>query len=401
MGTTYTSTIEVRCWKEHTCICCGGVYTYPFLRKVSGRGNTADRASQNARVVAARVMEREVDMQPCPTCGVYQPDMVGQRRAGQHRRVVWIALIAFLVIVILAATDAIQTNAAIWVAVFGCAVAAVVHWRIDTADPNRDTAANLQVAAQRVASGVITHQPGQRLLRGEDLMPSATTFGSTLARGMLLFAVLLATAPELFRITRHWPLNPDCYSPVVGPGDQPRIYMTEQITSIKGYWRGSPKAVVYDAASAGKKFAVIATTEHNDWGSSISAKSSEKNSKKTPWVRVALPDDPDLAGKSLMCDIDLEVAYPAAVDSSSFRTYSSNLRRSVQLHLAASIRAGEMYNGWWWKGTVLAMGMVSACGLLLIRSARQFQREAKPARVLVPAQPQQPAAGVAPGTNAR
>ena len=39
MGKTYTSTMTVQSFKEHTCSCCGAVYAYNLVRTVKG---TAD-----------------------------------------------------------------------------------------------------------------------------------------------------------------------------------------------------------------------------------------------------------------------------------------------------------------------------------------------------------------------
>ena len=48
MSTTYTSTIEVNVWKEHTCLHCGTVYRYLFKRSKQGQGATPDAASAAA-----------------------------------------------------------------------------------------------------------------------------------------------------------------------------------------------------------------------------------------------------------------------------------------------------------------------------------------------------------------
>src|SRR5437764_1393403 len=98
MAKTYTSTIELNCWKEHICGCCGSAYSYEFKRRLSGRANTAEKASINAQAAVARALAHETDMQPCPTCGTFQPDMIGQQRARAHKRTFWLALIAFGII---------------------------------------------------------------------------------------------------------------------------------------------------------------------------------------------------------------------------------------------------------------------------------------------------------------
>src|SRR4051812_33349013 len=130
MGKTYTSTIEVQCFKEHTCSCCGAVYAYNLVRTVKGTAATADKATANAQKLAARALEREVDQEPCPTCGLLQADMIGQTRAKRHKTIFWIALVVFVAIVIMKAAYLIQADIAIWAAGAACAGAAGGRWRL-------------------------------------------------------------------------------------------------------------------------------------------------------------------------------------------------------------------------------------------------------------------------------
>jgi hypothetical protein len=382
MGKSYTSTIDVRCLKEHTCLCCGAVYAYELKRKVTGSAPTKEKAVVRAQAAAAKTVEREVDMEPCPTCGLLQPDMIGQRRAKRHKTLFWLALIAFIVIVILRAAYAIQSDTAVWTALIACAVVAALHLLIDLPDPNRNPDGNRQMAEQRVASGALRHTPGQFLPGSTQLARTPRSMGHWLALVLLLVAVALASQPEAMRRARGWPLNVECYPPVVGPGDETRIYMTQKIDSVKGYWRGNPTAVV-STAGGGKPLNANAETNQNDWGSSISVKSSEKHSTSTPWVRVTMPNEASLAGKTAACDIDLKIAYPEMEGSSSFHELNTKMHRSINIQMAPP-EAGASYNGWWWTGTVLAMGIISCCGVYLIIAARSLQKKAKPTRSFLP-----------------
>src|SRR5262245_11591348 len=97
MATTYTQTIPVSVWKEHPCAGCGTVYRYLFTRTMTGEGSTPKKAIAAAEAAVAHAIEHEVDLQPCPGCGLYQPDMVATQR---YRRHGW-ALLAGLPIPIL------------------------------------------------------------------------------------------------------------------------------------------------------------------------------------------------------------------------------------------------------------------------------------------------------------
>lgn len=395
MGKTYTSTMTVQSFKEHTCTCCGAVYAYNLVRTVKGTAPTADKATANAQKLAARALEREVDQEPCPTCGLLQPDMIGQTRAKRHKAIFWIALIVFVAIVIMKAAYLIQADIAIWAAVAACAVAAVALWMTDTADPNRNPEANRQIAEGRVAAGTVTHQPGKLVAGAQELarVPKPLFHKMTLA--MLAVVLAMAAAPEVVRMVRHWPLNSECYPPVLGPGDQSRIYMTDKIDSIKGYWRGRPSVSLHgEGASApkAKEIPLQAKTNQNDWGSSISAKSSEKHSSSTPWVSVTMPDDPSLGGKMVACDVLLDVEYPEVTGSSSFQTVRTNFNRNLTLQLASTPGAGGSYDGWWWEGTVLGMVLLLVCAVILVKMSRGLQRKANPPRLLSANRPA-PAAG--------
>ena len=382
MGTTYTSTIEVRCVKEHTCLCCGGQYAYELKRKVKGSAGNKETAGIKARRAAARAMERDVDMEPCPTCGMHQPDMIAQRRAKRHKTVFWVALIGFVAIVILRVSYLLPYDTAVWLAVAACAAATGAHLIIDFANPNRDLDANRNLATQRVASGAVKHQAGQYLAGSEHLAQPPRTLLHRLTLVILLGGVVLAGEPEAMRLVRGWPLNHECYPPVIGPSDETRIYMTEKIESIKGFWRGQPRVILHEPGGMGE-ITARAQTNQNDWGSTINAKSSEKRSTSTPWVSLTLPNDPALSGKKLTCEITLNIAYPEIQGDETFLERASSMQRTIDLQLASTVGAGGSYNGSWWTGSVLAMALILFCGRCLIWAAGGLERKAKPTRVFV------------------
>ncbi len=379
MGTTYTSTIEVRCWKEHTCICCGAVYAYEFVRSIKGSASNAEKASVNARAAVQKALATDTDLHPCPTCGMYQPDMIGQRRAAKHWVAFWLSLVALGIILIVRAAYGMQTNTATWSATIIAGVMALWIFKIDTTNPNGNPAANLQLAAGRVSAGQIRHQAGRPMPGAQDAAQPGRSMVGTMALLMAFTAVALAASPELLRIVRGWPLNADCYPPVVGPGDDTRIYMNQKINSVKGYWRGKPEVAIYEAGTPTHRINALAESNQNDWGSTISAKSSEKNTSSTPWVRVTLPEEPTLAGKTVSCDIALDVRFPEMAGSSSFETHSQKLARSVTMQLAPA-GAGDSYNSWWWEATALGVGSLLLSAILLAVAASALQKRAAPTR---------------------
>src|SRR5438309_11485813 len=104
MAKSYTCTIPLKVRKEHTCVACGAVYSYLLERKIVGSAPSAAKAEQVARKNVERALAQDTDLHPCPTCGLYQPDMLAQRRLTRHRVIFWCGLIALVVLVILRPT---------------------------------------------------------------------------------------------------------------------------------------------------------------------------------------------------------------------------------------------------------------------------------------------------------
>jgi hypothetical protein len=380
MAKRYTSTITLRCGKQHTCSGCGGVYSYLFVRKVSGTSGTAEGAQQNARKAADKALARSVDLQACPTCGLYQPDMIGQQRSKAHLTIFFIALVVLGVVLILRASYALPANTAAWVLACACAAAALAHGFSDFKDLNRDPEANRRRTADRITAGTVqAHSAGRIGPPAAECMRPPRVLFHQLALLLLGVAVLLAASPEVLRSIRGWPLSPDAYPPVVGPGDTTRIYMNDKISSVLGYWRGFPKVALQMPGA--QDIEASAKTNQNNWGDTIHAKSTEKDNSSTPWVEVEVPSDPALAGKTVECAIQLGIEYPKASGSSAFSVEQDVLRRSVTLHLASQ-GAGANYNSVWWVGALGATALVLFSGLVLFGASRGLQKKANPTQIL-------------------
>jgi len=379
MAKTYTAKLEVKNWKEHTCVGCGGTYTYLLTRNVQGTGRSADQARANLQKQIGRTLERETELQPCPTCGLYQPDMIGQRKARKITVVFWLALVAFATAWILEATHVLQANTTTWVMVVIGGLAALRLLTISQDNPNSDVEANRQLTQPRVAAGELRQTPGQP---GPAVDEWARPMRSPLIILLLMGAIVPLAAPEMIRSSRSWPINKDSYPPVVGPGDVTRVYMPEKITSIKDYWRGRPKAVLHDVgAKAGQGMPVSVTTNENDWGTTIYAKSSEKNSTSTPWVTLTMPTDASLAGKTMTAEIDLDLEYPVSSGSSKFVREHRTMHQSTNIHFAPP-GAGASYSQMWWEGTFVGIVAILVGSLFLMGSAKGFVRRAKPTKIV-------------------
>src|SRR5260221_451761 len=88
----FRATLDVQCWKEHTCCYCGAAYRYLLRRKQTGHGPSQTDAAGAARSAAVRAFRSTVEPRPCPGCGNYQPDMIGARRRSRHAVLVLLTL---------------------------------------------------------------------------------------------------------------------------------------------------------------------------------------------------------------------------------------------------------------------------------------------------------------------
>ena len=377
MTRTSTAKIEFRRWKAHTCVGCGGQYAYLLIRKLAYGGSTPERATEKAQAAADRAMVRDIDRQPCPTCGLYQPDMIAGRRKLLHGWLFLAALLALGLVAGLYLGDTLQANEALLVAMLEVTVVGGVGFLVDHRNPNRNREANHCRAMQEVAAGRIrVLRPGTPLTPGRE-RPAARWYGR-LALVLAVAAGLALAFPELMRQQSAWPLNADCYPPVVGPGDTTCVYLPNWISSLQGRWAGASR-VTAQVASAPRtgEFALESSTRQGDWGA-VQARPGQRAVADRLWVRVKLPPNEKYAGKILACKIVLTVRYPLA-DTVDIAT--EQFQQEATLELAAPL-AGRTYQTWWWGG--FAGGAVLLTGSILVRltAAAALRWTANPAEIL-------------------
>lgn len=381
MVTTYKSTIEINVWKEHACIGCGSRFRYLFKRKKTGQGRSQEAASVAARNAVISALENEVDMHPCPGCGLYQPDMVGSRRATRHWWTLAVAWAALLLGLILMLTDVVPANTVALAAAAACALLGLVHLLIDANNPNRSLERNQQAAEQKVERGDLWVPPGSKADPEAEMPVFGWSTAHTVAYVLFGLGLLALLSPELLRTLHGWPANPQWYPQVAGPGDQPYTYFPDKITSVKGYWRGLGKAQVVNAAEVGLPASDLRLeTKQDNWGQSISIGSKEsKTSTNTLWLRVLLPIDPQLEGKTLKLHMVLNVVYPE-LKGISFDEVSQQFSHTVEIRLGGA-GAGNRYKVWWWGGFLAGVMLVTVSSLLLVRLSSGMCKLAQPTSI--------------------
>jgi hypothetical protein len=381
---SYTAKIEVRCWKEHTCSACRTVYRYLFKRTKSGTGGSEQAAGAAATRAVVRAIERETEMRPCPACGLYQPEMVGFRRARAHWWLFWITLGVFAVLIFLGMTALLRDHVVLWIGMFAGACLAFGHLVIAILTPNTNTERNIERAKDYLEDGTMEATTVSKEEPEPVPDPKGGAFWGIVAAFALV--LLLIVAAELMRLARGWPLNLDWYPQVAGPGDRPYTWFNERIETVGGYWRPDPRGVdpVRATVQNADELKVAnarwtAETNKADWGDRISVKSGEKRSSRRVWMRVNIPPEENLAGKEVKLNLSLDVEFPTLVGNNAFQPDYRSFKHATTLRLG-SPRAGATYTTLWWVGLVGGGLLSLALSAMLIARANGLIRRGDPTR---------------------
>jgi hypothetical protein len=392
MATTYTATVTLHCWKQHTCVGCGSNYRYQFKRKKSGQGGTQAKAHAAVEKAVVNALANEVDMQPCPGCGLYQPDMIGARRSKQHWWLVAIAAVILLILIILAASSAVQYPTVTRIATAVCGVLLVCHFIVERGDPNRSQGANQRKAQLMAERGQIELcVTGSKDPTAVEKPRPANSAAGLLLCGIYALGIVAMGAAEMMRTASGWPYNNECYPGVAGAGDSTRIYFVDYVRSVKGYWTGQAKVEVLNAQELGLANPQLAARSKNDsWGSSISVKSSEKNSSSQVWADVQFPKSANLADKEIQLKITVNATFPTIRGgANNFDNAQDTFTRTAAVKLAGP-EAGSKYVSTYWLGMLGGTAIVIVVGILLARSANSMRRQALPTSVTPVGAPTRP-----------
>ncbi len=92
---TYTSTVSGSTERRERCVGCSHVFEYKITRVAQGGGHSgfylnnagaAENAKTRARANLVRALDEAIEPVHCPTCGIYQPDMVQALRERHGKR---------------------------------------------------------------------------------------------------------------------------------------------------------------------------------------------------------------------------------------------------------------------------------------------------------------------------
>jgi hypothetical protein len=379
MATTHTCSFDIRCRKQHTCVGCGGQFSYVFARKITGSGATPEAAAAAAEKVAQQQIESSVDNHPCPTCGLYQPDMIGARRAKWQGWLWGASMLAVVLLFILSVAHVLQDDAFVPTALVIFGTIGVIQLLVDLRQPNRDLESNRMAAQRLVEAGVLRKDtPGQSMPSLQEPWQARGSLLGPVAFVLFLVSLACIMSPTLLRQLRGWPFNPTCYPGVIGPGDSTCFYMDQSISSVKGYFRANAEVTARTKDNQVVRF--NAKSNQSNWGDSISVKSSEKNSSKRLWVTLDVPDQKELAGQEFDCQIKLDTQYPKIRGTDTFEVENRTFNGRVPMKLGPP-RCGAAYHSLWWWGTLGGMALFLVSGGLRVRGAGQLKKQALPTSV--------------------
>jgi hypothetical protein len=254
-------------------------------------------------------------------------------------------------------------------------------------NPNSNLAVNRENAEERVKDGVLWVAPEKPPT--PEAAPPATglTWVGWALIGMMLVCVIGAAWPELLRGLRGWSSNSDWSPTVAGPGDEVYVYLPKKITSVKGYWRGTPQVTIRCDEDPKLSGRIPSWTKDNSWGQSIQIGSKESTTSTTTlWVKTRLPSGENYAGKTLKVDVVMNVVYPLLIGNDHFQDTPDTASHSAELRLSAP-GSGAAYRASWFGG-VLGGGIAMAIlGGMMALEAWSLCRLSLPTEVFVPERP--------------
>ena len=376
MARGYSATLEVKCWKEHTCCYCGAAYRYIMRKKKSGSGSSPQSAAANATGAAIRALRGESELRPCPGCGHCQPEMIGSRRLVRHGFLVLFVGSALLTLLLLGIYDLVPLSVALWLFILFAAAAMIAATAIGASNPNGNLRRNKVYAERLVAQQQMQITPAEPD-REERPRPVIVETGVGFWLTFLLLGGTLVLMPgsELVRLAGRWPSNPNTHPAIVGPGDSFWIWIKpeEEIKSLRGYWTASGTAKIVGGLKLNPplkedEIPVTNLALNSTHWPDLTSSATETPVPAGLWARMTIPDKVDgLARKTVTIELKLNVKYPDSENGTVVEKEKADLKVPVEVHLAP-YRAGFLYRFFWYVA-VLGGGtmFLLAAGYHLLR----------------------------------
>jgi hypothetical protein len=387
MAGGYKATLDVKCWKEHTCCYCGVPYRYLVQQKMTGHGPSQADAVGAAKAAGVRKARSAQRLQPCPGCGNYQPDMIGARRLSRHTRL-FLVTVAVLLTVSLLGAFAIMPGwlALVLLVLFAGPVLLINTW-IGARNPNRNLRANKALAERLVANHQLQAMTAQTDASDRPRAVAIETgVGYWVAFLLLAATLLLMPGAEFVRLAGGWKSNPDWHPGIVGPGDTAWTWVTTKkpIASLRGEWRATGSGKIVNPRQHGINQDSLdlprVSARAGPWSEAVEKGEGEVVPIKL-WARVEFPMHPRLARQRVQIELKLKVTYPDrgergnTVDKTEEVTYATSLEMASQ-------RAGFQYGFFWYIATIGGGLMILLAGAFHLLRDAALKRCGLPTRVV-------------------
>jgi hypothetical protein len=372
--------------KQHTCAACGCVFRYLMQKNVIACGTTQRQAQANLPGCVRQQMaiwqqdpESLAEKHPCPDCGLVQPGMVSSALVSHASA----AGFAFICLLFLLATQeawkesgiSLPTLAVVGIVLLGGMAA--FHLFTLFSGPNRNRQANREQAQQEVATGVLTVvSPGDQA--AADRVPPRLTAANLIPTALVILAPLACGVALVVQAEKPEPASNAYLRPaVVSPGETCGCVIPNLNVQGLGHWRGQPTVRVLNAKEVGAPEKLDARGNEEQWGSEVSVwlRRFERPADQPlcPMIRLSLPNNPALAGKTLQLQVSMKMTYAVLKGRDTFENKTASITSTFPVTLATpeSLQGGPVFL------FALAAGCVASAlgglwlGMLVPRGSRE------------------------------
>jgi hypothetical protein len=391
MAGGYKATLEVQCWKEHTCCYCGAAYRYLLRKKQTGHGPTQTDAAAAARSSAVRAFRSTLEFRPCPGCGNYQPDMIGASRLSRHAILLLLTVAVLAGVFLLGVLELVPPAVTLVLLVLFAGPILLINTWIGMSNPNRNLRANKALAERLVNQNKQQAVPTDT--NRED-RPRAvvidTGVGYWLAFLFLGATVVLMPGAELVRLAGGWRSNPDWHPAFIGPGDTAWtwVHLDQPIESLRGEWRATGSGKILNGNAIGLQQMTIDLPSVTSRDVALPDIQKLAGSASVPiqlWARVTLPPhrqiekQPTPAQLKLILKVTVLVA--DAKDDGKVVEKHIEVPYPVEVKLA-SARAGFQYGFYWYVAMLGGGSMFLLAGVYHLLRDQALKQCGLPTRVV-------------------
>jgi hypothetical protein len=353
MSIRHRQTLCVNVEKQHACRGCGALFAYPLECVVQAEASTKETAQTIAKDRLSARLRDQFALHPCPSCGIYQPEMVLKLRADRVGLVARFAAFTPAVLAVLVLLKKVDAEPVVWWAAGFATLALGFHVRAAMFRPNASRERNRALADREVSRGPLRLvQPGSTI----SVVQPGLTIDRRRALVLAACAITIGFLPSaaVLRSVHQWPLNDGWVPPVVGPGDTATLEMGD-IESISGLWAASGAAQLSTSSGA---FPLPVDERVPTWGTNLKFENRDRFVTTTTTATIHVDAPASLAGQSAAVRAELDVEYPV-VNGFFFEEKTKRFTSDRPL-LLASPGAGTTYS------RVIQLGMVGGSVVLAL-----------------------------------